>query len=69
MPITWVWSSFHQARSKKPKNIGDKKQEGQHKMDTNFVKSLTKKITRYQAASKTVTKTEKAAQVRSLFLM
>ena len=38
-------------------------------MDTNFVKSLTKKITRYQTASKTVTKREKAAQVRSLFLM
>ena len=69
MPITWVWTSFHQARSKKPKNIGDKKQERQHKMDTSFVKSLTKKITRYQAASKTVTKHEKAAQVRSLFLM
>jgi hypothetical protein len=38
-------------------------------MDTKFMKSLIKKITRYQDTKKIVTKHEKAAQVRSLFLM
>lgn len=38
-------------------------------METKFMKSLIKKITRYQDTKKIVTKHEKAAQVRSLFLM
>lgn len=38
-------------------------------MEIKFMKSLIKKITRYQDTKKIVTKHEKAAQVRSLFLM
>jgi hypothetical protein len=38
-------------------------------METNFVKSLIKKITRYQNTSKITTKHEKASQVRSVFLL
>ena len=38
-------------------------------METKFMSSLIKKITRYRDVKKTVTKHEKIAQVRSLFLM
>lgn len=38
-------------------------------METEFAKSLNKKITRYQNTSKIITKHEKAAQVRSVFLL
>ena len=66
MAITRIWSSFHQAKNKKGKNKSNKRQQ---QMDTEFMKSLIKKITRYQDTKKIVTKHKKAAQVRSVFLM